>query len=226
MFLLDRVYRNLTSNSVTGYRAYLKALGQDLENWGVSHLELAPTDLTHRMISNMMDQGYKETTINGRIRTCQQFYKFLFKEGVTETNIASSLKPIKCPQTTIHTLNPEQIHSILQQPKLDTFTGIRDYAIILTFLDTGIRVFEMANLKLSDIDFEQNCLKIIYGKGRKSRTVPIQKTCINHLKIYIQERGNQKFDYLWVSVFNTPFARFSIIDMIATYYKKSYRKKP
>jgi integrase/recombinase XerD len=93
----------------------------------------------------------------------------LFDEGITETNLASTLKPIKCPQTTIHTFSSEQVHSILQQPNLDTFTGIRDYAIILTFLDTGIRVFEMTNLKLSDIDFEQKSIKIICGKGRKSR---------------------------------------------------------
>ena len=77
----------------------------------------------------------------------------------------------------------------MQQPDLRTFTGYRDYAIMLVLLDTGVRVSELSGLKVSDIDMQDQTIRISLGKGQKSRNVPIQSTCIENLKAYLQLRN-------------------------------------
>ncbi|MFC4767199.1 tyrosine-type recombinase/integrase [Effusibacillus consociatus] len=221
MFLTNCRYRNLSPVTIQGYRDYLNGLRKDLEDWGLSIFELTPKDLSHRMVNQMREVGCATNTINGRIRTCQQFFKFLWKDGITETNLAANLRPIRFEKQIIQTFTEEQVKALLNQPDRNTFTGLRDYVIMLIFLETGVRVAEMANMKTSDINWEDQTIRIPTGKGRKFRIVPIQQTCIRELRRYMIERGNQGCDNLWVTVFNKPYTRYGIIDMVRRYRRRA-----
>lgn len=98
-------------------------------------------------------------------------------------------KVIKAQNQMIFTFTENQIQAVLKQPERDTFTGSRDYEMMLVLLETGIRVMELTNMYLSDIDFYNQTIFIPMGKGRKSRIVPIQMTCMKALMKFIQERG-------------------------------------
>lgn len=221
LFLMDCQFRNLSKFTIDGYHVYLKSLQRDLEDWCLSLDTLTPKDLSVRMINKMLEQQYKPNTINGKIRTLQQFFKFLFEDGLLTTNIAEGLKPLKNKRQVVHTFSEEQVKRILASPDQTTFTGLRDYAIMLLFLETGIRVIEMSRLKISDVNFEENTVHIQMGKGRKFRLVPFQATCAEILKRYIVERGDQPFDDIWITVFNMPMARNSFIKMVKEYFHRA-----
>lgn len=221
LFLMDCRFRNLSPMTITGYHAYLKSLYRDLEAWGTAFTALTQKDLSVRMVNEMLDKGLSAHTVNGKIRTLQQFFKFLFQEGITERNITDGLKPIKADKKMVHTFTEEQVQTVLDLADQTTFTGLRDYAIMLVFLETGMRVMELCSLKIADIDFEENTIRILMGKGRKSRSVPIQATCVHALKRYLEERGQQPIGDLWMTVFNTPLARNTIIGLVKEYIKKA-----
>ncbi|WP_135555921.1 tyrosine-type recombinase/integrase [Paenibacillus cymbidii] len=221
MFLMDCRCRNLSPYTIEGYHVYLTSFQRKLEAWQLSLDTLTPKDLSVRMINEMLEQNLKPNTINGKIRTLQQFFKFLYHDGQMQINLADTLKPIKNDQRVIHTFTEEQVQHILAAPDRNTFTGLRDYTIMLLFLETGIRVMEMYNLTIPDINFEENTVLIRMGKGRKFRSIPIQATCIDSLKHYIAERGSQSFDKLWITVFDSPMARNSMIHMVKDHMAKA-----
>lgn len=221
LFLMDCQFRNLSPRTIEGYRVYLTLFQRDLEAWQLMLDDVTLKDLSVRMIGEMLDRKLKPNTINGKIRTLQQFFKFLFQDGQTSTNLATGLKPIKNERQLVHTFTEEQVQLLLAAPDQNTFTGLRDYTIMLLFLETGIRVMEMSQLTVSDLNFEENTIQIQMGKGRKFRNLPIQATCVQALRRYLNERGNQPFDQLWISVFDKPFARNSIIHIVKDYMNKA-----
>ena len=77
----------------------------------------------------------------------------------------------RLPELVIPTLSEKEVQKLLAQPDKQSNEGFRDYAILLTFIDTTVRLSELAELKASDIDYDQSLCKVI-GKGRKERYVP------------------------------------------------------
>ena len=82
------------------------------------------------------------------------------------------LKLPKVPRKVIVTFTAEQLKKIISKLDINKSRTFRDYTIILLFLDTGIRLSELANLKIEDIDFKQSSL-LVTGKGSKERIAPM-----------------------------------------------------
>lgn len=221
LFLLDCRYRNLAPTTINFYKFHLQAFEHFMKQTKLGLLTLAPTDLNQKMINYMLDQKLTANTINGRIRTCQGFFKFLLEDGILETNLASKLKVIKAENQMIFTFTEAQVKAVLEQPDQSTFTGFRDYTMMLILLETGIRVMELANMNISDIDFQGKSIRIPMGKGRKPRIVPIQITCIKALMKFIQERGALPFDDIWITINNRPLRKAAIEMIIRTHSKKT-----
>lgn len=221
LFLLDCRLRNLSPFTIQSYHGYLQALQHDLESWRLTLSSLQSLDLSERMIQQMLRCGFAANTINGRIRTCQQFFKFLFYEGIIDRNLASGLKPIRAERAMPHTFCGQQPQAILGQPDQTTFNGQRDYTMMLILLDTGMRVSELSTLKVPDVNTDERHLLIHSGKNRKARRIPFQQTCGEALRLYLALRGSKPFDDVWVTKFQKPFIRCGIIDMISRYCKKA-----
>ncbi len=100
-----------------------------------------------------IEGGLAPQTIHGFVRSLRTFASWLQRKGYTEDNIFQAIKPPKLPQTLIQPLTEDEIRRLLLAVPRDTHEGGRSYAIVLLFLDTGIRLSELVNLKISDIDF-------------------------------------------------------------------------
>lgn len=81
-------------------------------------------------------------------------------------------------------MSENAVHSLLETPNLRTAKGIRDQLIMAFLYDTGGRVQEIANIKLSDLSIGKVFSVRLYGKGGKNRAVPIQDNTVQHLKQY------------------------------------------
>jgi integrase/recombinase XerD len=221
-FLQDCKLRNLTVNTYDYYKFGLRILEQFMEAKNIEFVNLTPFDLSNRFMNYMIDQELSSSTIRGRICACQVFFKYLYQEGILQTNIAADLKLIKANNQAIFTFSEEQIIAVLKQPDTTSYTGLRDYIMMLLLLETGMRVMELSNMNVSDIDFENGTIRILSGKGRKPRIVPIQKTCLYELDRYIRDRGYQAFDNLWVTIHNTPFQLSTIKLTIINHCKAAH----
>ena len=104
-------------------------------------------------------------------RGISAFFAFLKREGFISTNIIAKVTMPKVPEVVIPTFSEKEIAKLLSQPNTKTNEGFRDYCFLLTLIDTGIRLSELANLKTEDIDFEQNLFRVM-GKGQRERFVP------------------------------------------------------
>lgn len=218
-FLRDARIRNLSQHTLKYYRNELTALRGILEAQGLS---TRPDRITLEVIREnvilyMMDTlGRKETSINTRLRAIRAFLNYLAHEGMLRHNPAAELKLIKAKKEVVETFSREQVRDILRQPAQDTFTGFRDYTILLLLLETGIRARELVDIAIKDIRWEDGQIRI-NGKGYKERLVPIQATMRKQLRKYIAIRGDVANDALFVTIDNTPITIRQLQNRISKY---------
>lgn len=217
LYLQDCRSRNLTKESIRRYQNGLEKLQHHLVIQNLQWPFLSPSHLTHRIIPSMLEEGLSLRTVNCNLCIYKKFFKFLYEEGWMESNLATDLKPFKLQPTMAHTFSDVHLQSLFALPNRSTFTGFRNYVMLLALLDTGIRLKELAHLQVPDVLTEEDSLRILQGKGRKSRLVPIQRVATNALKSYILERGALDHNYLWVTLDNAPFQTGGIRMMISRY---------
>jgi integrase/recombinase XerC len=101
-----------------------------------------------------------------KLAAIRKFFAFLHENGMLQTNPAAAVKGVRREEK-----EPakEQYKAILYEAS----ESPRDYAIIMTFLQTGIRLSELAGLTLEDVDFENRMLTVRQGKGKKDRQIPL-----------------------------------------------------
>ena len=137
----------------------------------VGNQESISRDILEKYVMSMRSAGRKKNTINGRIKTLRVFFRVLLDNEYIGCNPAISLRSIRGESTEIIPFDDEQVKALLNIPNKDTFAGLRDWMIMQILLDSGIRLSELCNIQLSDINIKDKRLYIRKGKGRKSRTV-------------------------------------------------------
>lgn len=152
--------------------------------------ELTSFDI-EEFIRYLAREGKASTTIIRRVGTIRQFYLFLQKENV----IANNASIISLPKKNEHlpdVLSTEEVEDLFEQPNLSKDDGIRDRAMLEIMYSSGMRVSELIDLKLKQINIDLGILKII-GKGSKEIHVPIGDYAKEFLLKYLYEvRG--KYD--------------------------------
>lgn len=134
------------------------------------------------------------STASVRYRSLQQFFKWAAGQLI-EANPMAAMSPPIVPEKPVPVIPEDGLRRLLAACKGKDFASRRDTAIIMVFLDTGIRLSELTNLRLdeedqehSDVDFDQDVLRII-AKGRRPRAVPFGNRTGVALGWYIRERA-------------------------------------
>jgi integrase/recombinase XerD len=121
----------------------------------------------------------------------------------------------------------DEIRLILQKPDTTTFVGIKEKAILETFYSTGIRRQELGNLKLDDIDFVKNVIRINQGKMKKDRIIPISSNSLRWLKKYIDKVRpllKPRINYVFVSSNGVKLSLSAFNKIVQKYSSKSCHK--
>lgn len=213
--------KNLSKRTVQFYEENLLRMQKtfEIQNLDFNVLTMTNRDIKHHYVGHMLAKGLASNTVNGRVKTCKAFFKFLYEEGLITTNLADELKLIKAEKKMIQTFTKEQVLALLNQPNRHSFTGFRDYTMMMVMLETGMRIGELLNLKLGDLFIKEMEIRITRGKGGKARRVPIQKTCIKILKQYLEERGEVETDWLFVNIEGTAIHMRTVQENIQEYGK-------
>lgn len=217
LFLQDCKVRNFSKESIPRYRKGLEKLGQHLVALELQLQDLSPSIFKKRVLASMLDESLPLRTINCNLQIYKSFSQLLHEEGWINEPFAIGIKPFKLQPSAAHTFSDEHLYQLLALPDRTTFTGLRNYVIMLTLLDTGIRLKELANLQVTDVLLDEGSLRINHGKGRKSRLVPLERSAAGEMRHYLLERGTLDHYALWVNLDNQPFLSGGIRTMIARY---------
>ena len=159
-------------------------------------------------------------------RGIRAFFGFLKREGFTENNVIAKVKMPKVPEVVIPTFSEKEIAKLLSQTNRGTNEGFRDYCLLLTLIDTGIRLSELAELKADDIDYEQNLFRVM-GKGQKERFVPFGRRVAKALMKYQMKCRPEPIgtDNFWLRRDGRPLLPKRIEKLVSAYGKKAGLKR-
>lgn len=222
-FIRDCKIRNLSEHTIKYYK---NELYKTLKYFEQNELTTNPSEMSsgfiqEQVILRMMDDNRKETTINATLRALRSFFNYLEKEAFILNNPMTNVKLVRQKRRVIQTFNREQIHAILRQPDRSTFTGLRDYTIMMFLLETGVRVKELCGIRLHDINWNDGVVVIRETKGVKERTVPVQKKMKYQLSQYLQIRGQVENDFLFINIEDEPLQIRAVQSAIAKYGRKA-----
>lgn len=166
-----------------------------------------------------------ETQIK-RLSAIRSFFRCLVKSNLILFNPAADIElPKRGYSLPRNIYNKQDINKIFSACNLKTVYGYRDRVVFEVLYATGIRITELSCLKINDIDFKNEFLKIIEGKGLKDRTVPLTQISCGYLNEYIENvrphliNGNSK-NILFLSRSGKQLDRFSFSKLFKTYRKK------
>lgn len=181
-----RVEKGLAENTLVAYRRDLQKLGNYAEKLNKGLLTIERKELIG-CLGELKDSGANLTTIARFVSAVRGFYKFLLAEGISKIDPTSHLETHKPWQTLPRFLSQDEINRLLAQPDLATEKGVRDRAMLETLYATGLRVTELVSLKVADIDLESGFLNCL-GKGSKQRRVPMGRSAIHYITLYLPGR--------------------------------------
>lgn len=165
---------------------------------------------------------YKSATIELRLRTVRGFFRFLENTGHIFINPASDLKLFR-PERILQAVPSEnEMLQLLNAPDLTTHTGIRNKALIEVCYSTGVRVGELLKMEIKDIN--KNVIKV-FGKGRKTRMVPLTGCAIESLDIYLSGVRplliKEATEILWLNISGRPLTKVAVQQMLRKYQTKT-----
>ena len=149
-------------------------------------------------IASLLEKGISPRSVNRKISTLKSYFKFLIMEGVLVENPMVKVVAPKSKKRLPVFIEEDQIESLLNEvPFEEGFVGERNKLIIELFYVTGIRLSELINIKISDIDFQNQLIKVL-GKRNKERLIPLSSSMIEELNNFIE--NNQQNQFLFTNL--------------------------
>ncbi len=212
--------KGLSENTVLAYKSDIKLFENFLKE---NKLNDVDEEVITDLIFQLKNKKYSNLSIARILVSIRNYYKFLLKEKMIKTNPFENLESFKVRKMMPEVLTETDIVNILNQPDLTTKEGIRDRAILELLYSAGIRVSELVNMELTDINLDEKIIRC-FGKGAKERIVPIGDYVVDAIKNYLVYRTeiSKKFsNYLFITRFGKKFTRAGIWKLIKNYALKA-----
>jgi len=144
-------------------------------------------------IASLLEKGINPRSVNRKISTLKTYFKFLIREGELIENPMMKVVAPKSKKRLPVFIEEDQIASLLNEVQFEEgFVGQRNKLIIELFYVTGIRLSELISIKISDVDFNNQSIKVL-GKRNKERIIPLSSNVLNNLNIFIENNKQNKY---------------------------------
>jgi len=186
-----RVEKALAQNSILAYGRDLRRFAEFLRKRHKVRLEDVTREDIVDFLSNLYREKLDSRSVARFLVSLRGLFKFAMMENMVTTDPTENLESPKIRSSLPTYLRVEEIDKLLEAPNLATPIGLRDRAMLEVLYSTGLRVSELLNLRISDIDMRIGCVRCI-GKGDKERLVPIGRKAIEAVEQYLAQ-GRPKF---------------------------------
>ncbi|HVT90240.1 MAG TPA: tyrosine recombinase XerC [Tepidisphaeraceae bacterium] len=150
------------------------------------HVKCEPLTV-REFLAYLYGQNYTKSTTARKLATLRSFYKFLIRRGQVSVNPLSTIRTPKQEKRLPKTLDLEQVQKLLDAPGDSDLLSARDKAMLEVLYSSGIRVSELVELEMQDLDLQEGVLRV-KGKGRKDRLTPIGSQAIKAMQRYFELR--------------------------------------
>ena len=164
--------RSMSANTRDSYGRDLRAFAGWLAENGVEDPDLLDSDLIRDFLAIQKKQGRVPSTISRRMSSIRGFCRYLAQNKLLEADVGAHLRAARGQRPFPDALSEAQTDRLLQLPDTSTALGIRDKAMLEICYGCALRVSELVELTLHDIDFEAGFIRVL-GKGSKERIVPL-----------------------------------------------------
>jgi len=199
---LDAIWmeRGLSANTLAAYRADLMALARWLGQNDTSLQQATRAELL-AFIADRVEGGARPRSTARQLSSFRRFYRYLVREGVLKEDPTAQIAMPKIGRSLPSTLSEEQVESLLKAPDTSDPLGNRDRAMLEVLYATGLRVSELVNLKIKQINLNQGVMRVT-GKGDRERLIPLGEEAQHWIEEFVQgPRGEilleRQTDYLF-----------------------------
>ena len=132
-----------------------------------------------------LNKNYKPTSVSRKLSSIRAMYRFFIMEEYVKINVFNEISAPKHDKLLPKQLYVNEIEAMFQSIDKSNAIGIRNYCLLEILYDTGMRVSELVNLKITDIDFHSDFISV-FGKGKKERVVPFVDRLKEAIRDYLQ----------------------------------------
>ena len=219
-----KLERGLSTNSIKSYEYDLNLFKKFIES---NHISDTPVNCRKETIRNYLYNNLSNKKSRSQARSIsaiRSFFNYLIFEGYIKKSPISDIELPRLEKKLPEVLTELEIEKLIKSFNIKENFGQRNRAIVEVLYGTGMRVSELVNLKLSNIFFKENIIKII-GKGNKERFVPLGKVASNEIREYLKKRDNliidSKFsDIIFLNRYGRGLTRSMIFKIISDGYKR------
>ena len=221
---LDSLYieKGLSNNTVSSYKNDIKSFFLWLDENSFNPLNINASD-ANNYVSKLFGDGLKSSSVNRKISAIKSFYIFLQKKKIIKKSPIADIVMPKQEKYLPVSMSEEEVERLLNSPDLNIQIERRDKAMIEVLYATGIRISELTNLKLTDLDINRSVLKV-FGKGSKERLVPFGEKAAESLNLYLTDRKDLKSKEIFLSNRGTKISRSAFWQRIKIYTKRENLK--
>ncbi|KAB2332921.1 tyrosine-type recombinase/integrase [Bacillus mesophilum] len=177
----------------------------------------------HETLAGVIAQtGVSARTVNNIIRNLRVFFNWAEKERSLSINPTAGIKYLTEEKGGFEVFSDEDVRLLLSAPAIKTYTGFRDYVMMLTLIDTGIRIGELTNLRIENVDLKlrQITVPAEVAKNNTLRVLPIGRKTRDEIEKLIDYINVEQSDYLFLSQFGERFHSDSFAKLLKKYGKK------
>lgn len=221
---LLRYEKNLSENTVSSYRTDIANFLEYAVERNINDLNSITSNILIDFFELQRKKGIEGKTTARYMSSLKGFFRYLEDNSYIEKNPMEKLSSVKRERKLPSVLTVAEIDMILKMPDTNEVTGLRDKAILETFYSSGLRVSELINLKINDLFFDDEVIRVL-GKGSKERIVPIGSSAIHWIKEYLTrsrphlEKKTKSQNVVFLNTRGTKLSRMWIWKIFNNYAK-------
>lgn len=207
--------RNRSPQTLRAYRSDLCQLAGWLhdENKFLTDPGDVTTDDLNDFLASLAHRGISGASRARKLAAIREFYRWLRISGAIVTSPVDAIDTPKRERKMRTYLTPEEYSRLLAAAGAHP----RDFCILTLFIQTGIRISELCELRLDDIDLDAATLTVRLGKGMAARTIELEKKGLRATKTWLQVRPTTHYDHLFLNRDDEPLKEWGVRDLLNKY---------
>ncbi|WP_053017501.1 site-specific tyrosine recombinase XerD [Staphylococcus haemolyticus] len=216
-----QIEKGLSENTIGAYRRDLKKYQLYMQEQKIAHIDFIDRQTIQECLGSLIDQGASAKSIARFISTIRSFHQFALREKYAAKDPTVLIETPKYEKKLPDVLDVEEVIQLLETPDLTKDNGYRDRTILELLYATGMRVTELIQIEIDDVNLIMGFVKV-FGKGNKERIIPLGDTVIEYLDTYINNVRSQLLkktvtNVLFLNLHGRPLTRQGIWKLIKQY---------
>ena len=218
------IEKGLSQNTVKSYKKDIDSFlswSYELDNLNFINFQEAEIN---NYISFLFESKLKSSSVNRKISSLKALYLYLIKKNIINNSPVSEIVAPKQEKYLPISMSEDEVDKLLASPDLSIEIEVRDKAMIEMLYATGMRISELLNLKIIDMDINRCVVKVL-GKGSKERLIPFGESALEALKSYFSVRKNSMSKEVFLSNRGSKLSRVAFWKRIKIYLSRANLKE-